>query len=45
MSKNYDKVKDFYETKLWSLVMVNNAVNRWITEDEYIEITGHEYIK
>lgn len=40
MSKNYEKVKVFYDTKLWSLGMVRNAVNRWITADEFHEITG-----
>nr|WP_124065741.1 XkdX family protein [Clostridium sp. E02] len=25
--------------------MVNNAVSRWITEDEFKEITGKEYEK
>ncbi len=45
MSKNYDKVKEFYDAKLWSVVMVWNAVDRWITGDEFKEITGKEYEK
>ncbi|WP_349947353.1 XkdX family protein [Lacrimispora sp. BS-2] len=45
MSKNYDKVKEFYDAKLWSVGMVWNAVDRWITEDEFKEITGKEYKK
>jgi len=44
MSK-LEKVKGFYEAKLWSLGMVKNAVERWITEAEYQEITGKEYEK
>ena len=45
MSKNYEKVKGFYDAKLWSLGMVKNAVERWITAAEYQEITGKEYEK
>ena len=45
MSKNYDKVKSFYDARLWSLGMVKNAVERWITAAEYQEITGKEYEK
>lgn len=40
-----EKVRGFYEAKLWSLAMVKNAVNRWITATEYQEITGKEYRK
>ena len=42
MSK-YNKVKGYYETGLWSLAMVRNAVGRWITEEEFVEITGKEF--
>jgi len=44
MSK-FEKVKGFYDAKLWSLGMVKNAVERWITATEYQEITGKEYEK
>lgn len=44
MSK-FDKVKRFYDADLWSLSMVHNAVGRWITADEFKEITGVEYEK
>jgi len=44
MSK-FEKVKVFYEAKLWTLGMVKNAVERWITAAEYQEITGKEYEK
>ncbi len=40
MSKNYGKVKRFYDAGLWSLAMVRNAVGRWITAEEYTKITG-----
>jgi hypothetical protein len=36
MSK-YEIVKEFYNAKLWSVGMVWNAVERWITEKEYLE--------
>lgn len=43
MSKNFEKVQNYYEKGLWSKEMVKNAVGRWITEAEYKEITGEEY--
>ena len=43
MSKNFNKVKNFYIDGLWSLGMVSNAVGRWITIEEFKEITGKEY--
>lgn len=43
MSKNYGKVKNYYESALWSIGMVRNAVGRWITAAEYKEITGQDY--
>lgn len=47
-SKNYAKVKKFYDKGLWSKERVYNAVtnpasNPWITTDEYYEITGEVY--
>ena len=42
MSK-FEKVKGFYEAKLWPLSWVDNAVDKWITAAEYQEITGKEY--
>jgi len=36
----FETVKGFYEAKLWSLGMVWNAVDRWITEKEYLDIIG-----
>lgn len=43
MSKNYEKVKSYYNKKLWSLSMVFSAVGKWITENEYKLITGKTY--
>lgn len=43
MSRNYNKVKNFYEAGLWSLAMVRNAVGRWITAEEFTKITGQAY--
>ena len=41
--KNFEKVKDYYDKGLWSLTQVQNAVNKWITPEEYEEITGEDY--
>lgn len=43
-SKNFDKVKKYYKSGLWSEKMVYNAVGKWITADEYEEITGQPYV-
>lgn len=47
-SKNFEKVKRYYDLKLWSKARVKNMVTNpknapWITADEYKEITGEEY--
>lgn len=42
-SKNFEKVKGYYNRKLWSLEKVYNSVGTWITEEEYTEITGRPY--
>lgn len=42
-SKNFSKVKQYYERKLWNLTKVQSAVGKWITENEYKEITGMKY--
>lgn len=45
MSKNYEKIKGYYDRKLWTLAMVRNVVGKkqGITEEEFKEITGEEY--
>lgn len=48
-SKNFEKVKTYYENFLkgvspsWSLARVKSAVFKWITPNEYKEITGEDY--
>ena len=42
MSKNYEKVKGYYDKNLWSKTRVYNAIGKWITAAEYEEITGEE---
>lgn len=43
MSKNYVKVKRYYDTCLWSVAMVHTAVGKWITAEEYEMITKEVY--
>jgi hypothetical protein len=43
MSKNFEKVKNYYVLGLWDLTKVRNAVGKWITAQEYEEITGDAY--
>lgn len=45
-SKNFTKVKRFYDMKLWSEERVRNAVTAtpaWITKAEFKEITGKDF--
>lgn len=42
-SKNYEKVKKYYDEGVWSITRVYNAVGKWITAEEYEEITGEPY--
>lgn len=41
----FEKVKSFFEARLWPLSWVQDAVDRWITADEFREITGQLYEK
>lgn len=43
-SKNFAKVKYYYDNGLWSKTKVHNAVGKWITPAEYEEITGEPYV-
>ena len=44
MSKHFKKVKGYYDSGLWSVERVRNAVVKgWITAEEYKIITGEEY--
>lgn len=42
-SKNFYKVKGYYDNGQWNLTMVRNAVGKWITAEEFKEITGQDY--
>ena len=43
MSKNYEKVKNYYDKGLWNENRVYHAVGKWITPEEYEQITGKIY--
>lgn len=44
MSKMYEKIKEYYNTGLWSEERVRNMVIKGvITEEEYASIVGKEY--
>lgn len=43
MSKNFEKVKGYYDRGAWSKERVHNAVGKWITKAEYKQITGETY--
>nr|DAF27249.1 MAG TPA: hypothetical protein [Caudoviricetes sp.] len=46
MSRKFEKVKYYYEKRLWTKEQVANAVKKgWITADEYRDITGEDYSK
>lgn len=42
-SKNFEKVKRYYDTGFWNKRMVRSVVGKWITEEEYELITGEQY--
>lgn len=43
-SKNYEKVKKYFDMKMWDITRVRNAVvKEWITEEEFEEIIGSAY--
>lgn len=44
-SAHYEQVKNYYDTGLWDITKVKNAVVKgWITADEFKEITGQDYM-
>lgn len=46
MSKNFNKVKSYYDNGFWSKAKVHEAVvKKWITAEEYELIVGEPYIK
>jgi hypothetical protein len=42
-SKNFEKVKRYYDNSLWKIKRVRDAVPRWITPEEFELITGDPY--
>lgn len=43
-SEKYELVKKYYKSHLWSEAQTRNAVKKgWITEMEFLEITGKVY--
>lgn len=45
MSKNFERVKKWYTLGKWPKEAVKNAViKKWITADEYKNITGDDYV-
>lgn len=42
-SKNFAKVKGYYDKGLWDIEKVWSAVDKWITPAEYQEITGYVF--
>lgn len=45
-SPHYETVKKWYDKGLWSIARVRRAVAcKWITADEFKEITGEEYVE
>lgn len=43
MSKNFNKVKLYYDCGQWSKTKVHNVVGKWITKEEYELIIGESY--
>lgn len=44
MPKKYKKVKNYYDSGLWTIEMVKQAViKNWITAEEFETITGQLY--
>lgn len=44
MSMKFNKVKKYYDFGFWNKKMIKNAViKKWITAEEYEEITGEKY--
>ncbi len=42
-SENFEKVKAYADKGLWSIQRIANAVGKWITAEEFEEITGLTY--
>ena len=44
-SKNFEKVKKYYDNGLWKIKRVRDAVPRCITPEEFELITGESYLE
>lgn len=42
-SKNFEKVKNYFIRGMWGIGRVHAAVGKWITAEEFAEITGETY--
>lgn len=43
-SKRFEQVKGYWDDRLWNETRLRNAVVKlWITEEEFLEITGIDY--
>lgn len=42
-SEKFEKVRTYYKNRLWTEAQVRNAVGKWITAEEFTEITGKSY--
>lgn len=43
-SPKFELVKGYYDSGMWKKKAARNAVAKaWITEEEYLEITGEHY--
>lgn len=43
MSDKFEEVKGYYDSGRWGIQRVRDAVGRWITVEEYKQITGQDY--
>lgn len=39
----FELVKHYYERNLWTEEQVYKSVNKWISAEQYFEITGKKY--
>lgn len=48
MSKKFETVKNYYKLGLWTAQMVQNAVGKWITQEEadtILSMNGGEVVE
>ena len=44
-SKNFLKVENHYRNGFWTIERVRAVVGKWITEEEFKEITGQDFAR